>query len=162
MTMTAYRILIAFFFLCQISCSDRSGSGQDFDSSEREVHQFLEIYYQTFSNRDWLEFRELFVDNAILTTVWQEDSASSPAIHTNTISEFLAQTKEGPDSQPVFEERMVSAKISVKQNLAQAWVEYDAKFGSKESIQEWSGYDLISLIRFDGQWKIVSIVFEAK
>jgi hypothetical protein len=98
---------------------------------------------------------------ATLTTVWQTDSSSNPDIFTSTIDEFLDQTKDGPDSQPVFEEKMVESEIVVKQNLANAWVKYDAKFGSEDNLMTWSGYDLFSLIKHEGEWKIASIVYSS-
>ncbi len=127
---------------------------------EKEINQLLHDYYNTMSERDWLMYKEFFSDKATLTTIWQVDSAGSPIIFTNTITEFLAQTENGPDSQPIFEEKLLNAEVSVKHNLAQAWVKYEAKFGTEENLYEWQGYDLFSLIRFEGKWQIVSIVFE--
>ena len=103
--------------------------------------------------------QNFFIDKATLTTVWQTDSASKPDIFTSTITEYLNQTKDGPDSQPVFEEKMVESKIEIKQNLASTWVKYDAKFGTEQNLMKWSGYDLFSIIKHEGEWKIASIVY---
>lgn len=125
--------------------------------SSVEVEEILKDYYKTMSNRDWKQYKTLFVERATLTTIWPDESDSTPRILTNTIDDFISKTKDGPYSQPIFEEKMLNAKVSVRQNLAQGWVDYSVKFGSKENLNEWYGNDLISLIKFDGEWKIVSM-----
>ena len=123
------------------------------------IQSFLEDYYQAMSDRDWEEYRQFFLPQARLTTVWQDDDDSEPMLFDSSIDEFIAQTPQGPDSQPIFEEKMTSSKITVKGGLAQAWVGYDAKFGSPDSLMEWSGYDLFSLLRYQDTWKITSLTY---
>lgn len=124
-----------------------------------EVQAFLENYYQTFTDRDWEAYEDLFTDQAVLTTIWQSEEDSVPVLYTNTITQFLEQTEAGPDSQPIFEERMLNSDISVKNGLASAWVDYEAKFGTQESLMEWTGTDLFSLIRHEGRWYIASLSY---
>lgn len=133
------------------------------DASEQEaIHTLLEGYYQTMSERNWPRYATYFSDDATLTTIWQAEGDSEPSLMTHTITEFLSQTSAGPDSQPIFEERMTHADITVRQDLAQAWVTYEAKFGTEENLMQWKGIDLFSFIRFEGKWKIVSLVFEGE
>jgi hypothetical protein len=154
-------ILLLTFCLIQQACEQKRPKESAFAESEKAIYQLLVDYYQTFSDRNWPEYKSFFIDKATLTTVWQTDSSSNPDIFTSTIDEFLDQTKDGPDSQPVFEEKMVESEIVVKQNLANAWVKYDAKFGSEDNLMTWSGYDLFSLIKHEGEWKIASIVYSS-
>lgn len=143
------------------ACNKKESRQVDDTSSEQEIHRILENYYKTMSGRDWKLYADFFSANATLTTIWQAPGDSLPKLTTYTITDFLSQTKDGPDSQPIFEERMLDAKVSTRQNLASAWVEYDAKFGSKDNLLEWKGNDLFSLIKFENEWKIVSIVYES-
>ena len=50
----------------------------------------------------------------------------------------------------------------MKNNLANAWVKYEAKFGTKDQLMEWKGIDLFSFIKYNEEWKIVSIVYESE
>jgi hypothetical protein len=145
--------LILTIFL--ISCDSDKPPTQE----NTEINAFLENYYRTFSQRDWEAYKDFFIDEAILTTIWQSEEDSVPVIFTNTISQFIEQTGAGPDSQPIFEERMVSSEIKVQNGLASAWVAYKAKFGSEENLMEWSGLDLFSLIKHENRWYIASLTY---
>ena len=111
------------------------------------------------SQRNWNAYKAFFADKATLTTIWQEPNDLKPKLLTNSITEFLAQTENGPDSQPIFEEKPIKIDIKRKKNLANAWVYYEAKFGTKDNLIEWKGYDLISLLKFDNKWYITSITY---
>jgi len=76
-----------------------------------------------------------------------------------TVPDFLARTDEGPDSMPIFEERMTSVFIILEGPLAHAWAAYDAKFGTEDALTTWSGIDAITLLKHDGEWRIVSIAY---
>jgi hypothetical protein len=141
-------------FACCHGQTSSDGSG-----THDDINRLLENYYSTMSERNWEDYQTFFSDDATITTIWAVDSVSSPEIYSNTIDEFIAQTKAGPDSQPIFEEKMLSSEISVKGDLAQAWVNYQARFGSTDNLMEWKGTDLFSFIYFNSEWKIVSIVF---
>jgi len=142
------------------------GNSQILSENEKQstahLQALLEQYYVTMSDRDWEAYKMFFSSDATLTTIWQQETDSLPKIHTTSISDFIAQTKDGPDSQPIFEEKMLNSEIDVNNNLAQAWVNYKAKFGSNEELMEWKGIDLFSFIKFDNEWKIVSILFESE
>jgi glutathionylspermidine synthase len=111
------------------------------------------------SQRDWNAYKAFFADKAILTTIWQEPNDLEPKVLTNSITEFLAQTENGPDSQPIFGERPIKINITREGNLANAWVYYEAKFGTEDNLLQWKGYDLFSLLKFNGKWHIISITY---
>ncbi len=73
----------------------------------------------------------------------------------SSVQEFVDRAQKGLESQPVFEERLLSARIRISGNLAQAWCRYDAKFGSEERLFTWSGVDAYTLMFHDGQWRVV-------
>jgi hypothetical protein len=56
---------------------------------------------------------------------------------------------------------MKDSEIKVQGNISEAWVRYEAKFGTSDSLMQWTGTDVFTLLRHEGDWKIVSIVFEA-
>lgn len=131
----------------------------DLYAQESQIKTFIESYYNTMSARDWSKYEEFFSDDATLTTIWAVDSASAASISSFTISDFLAQTQEGPDSQPIFEEKPLSITVEQNENMASVWVKYKARFGSKDHLMEWQGYDLFTLLYHQEQWYIVSLAY---
>lgn len=146
-----------FFTACELEKTAKNNK-----QSDDRINELLIDYYQTMSDRHWKSYKEFFINDATLTTIWKEETDSMPKIFTNSITDFIKKTNEGPDSQPVFEEKMLNSEIDVNKNLALAWVSYEAKFGTKDNLMKWNGVDLFSFIRYNNEWKIVSIVFESE
>jgi hypothetical protein len=86
------------------------------------VESRLKAYYDDMSNRDWQKYRTHFWERATLTTAWQQPGDSMATVDVTTIDDFIRETPQGPDSQPVFEERMKDSHIKVQGNIAEAWV----------------------------------------
>lgn len=129
------------------------------DTLRDQVLAFVEQYYADFSARDWERYAGYFWPGATLTTVWQPPGEPAPRVVTTSIEEFVAQAPEGPGSRQIFEERMTEAHVRAEGNLAQVWASYDARFGDPGDIQEWSGVDAFTLMRFDGRWRIVALAY---
>ena len=125
------------------------------------VRLALEAYYDAFSDRDWPRFRESFWSGATLTTVWQPPGEDAPRVEAVTVPEFVARAPEGPGSREIFEERMLSADVRTRGDLATAWVRYRARFGDPGEVAEWEGTDVVTLLRHDGAWRIVSLAYAA-
>jgi hypothetical protein len=49
--------------------------------------------------------------------------------------------------------------VSANNDIAQVWAAYDARFGDPGDVQEWSGIDAFTLLRFEGRWRISSIAY---
>ncbi|MDN5211293.1 nuclear transport factor 2 family protein [Fulvivirgaceae bacterium BMA12] len=165
MRLAAYAISLLLIALSFSACSRKKKELEESEEnalSRKRIESTLARYYQDFSDRNWLAFATHFWEGAVLTTVWQKPSESAEDVHYTTIPEFIAKAPEGPDSQPIFEEKMVKSDIKVEGGLAQAWVFYEAKFGSEDSLYHWEGIDAITLIRFNNQWKIASIAYMSR
>lgn len=113
------------------------------------------------SDRNWEKYRSHFWPGATITTAWKQPGDSVVTVDVTTIDDFIKETPQGPDSQPIFEESMLDSEIRSSGNIAEAWVNYKAKFGTKENLAEWSGTDVFTFLRHEGEWKIVSLVFES-
>jgi len=98
---------------------------------------------------------------ATITTAWKPKGYDSPQIIVSSIHDFLVQTLEGACSEPVFEEKMVTTDVKIRGGIAQAWAQYRARFGKHGFIKQWGGTDAFTLLKHDGHWKIVSLVFLA-
>lgn len=155
---SSWPILAILIFLCGSSPSIVAGPDA-MDAAEKAVREELERYYADLSARDWDKFASHFWDGAMITTVWQPPGADAPAVHAQTVPEFVAAAPEGPGSKPIFEEIMNDVRIQVAGGLAQAWAHYSARFGDSDKVMEWTGIDAITLIKHDDRWKITSIAF---
>jgi hypothetical protein len=133
------------------------------DDAERDaVLRVLTAYYGDFTARDWDAFAQHFWPGADITTIWQPPGEDSDRVVPTTIEDFVARAPAGPGSREIFEERMLRAEIRVFHNLAQAWVRYGTRFGDPDSIRYWEGIDAFSLLKYDGGWKIASLVFTSE
>lgn len=129
------------------------------DSIRSEVLDFLASYYDAFSDREWGRFAEHFWEGATITTVWQPPGESGPSVVVTTVPEFVAQAPAGPGSREIFEERMLSAEVRARGNLALVYAKYRARFGDPDDVMEWEGLDAFTLLKHDGEWRIVSLAF---
>ena len=131
------------------------------DSVRQMVIDFVESYYDALSDRDWERFAEHFWPGATIVTIWQPVGEASERVFPSTVAQFVERAPEGPGSREIFEERMLSARVSVEKNLATVFTRYRARFGDPGDIMEWEGTDQFALMKFGGKWRIVSLSFAA-
>ena len=122
----------------------------------------LRGYYRDFSARDWPLFAGHFWPGATIAVVWQPPGEGAPRVTVTSVPDFVTAAPEGPGSREIFEERMVDARIRLTDGLAQAWVRYRVRFGNPGDVQEWDGVDVFTLLRHEGQWRIVSLAFQSE
>jgi hypothetical protein len=147
--------------------SESGNKGVAFSINHRDsLHLILESrvreYYSIMSSRDWEAYRDFFWPQATLSTIWQAPGDSEPEVHISTISEFIEATPEGPDSQPVFEEVPLRIEIDVRGNLAIAWVNYEARFGSEDHLMEWKGTDIFTWMKHRNEWRIIALAYSSE
>lgn len=130
-------------------------------TAELEVREVLDRHYRTFSARDWDSFRSNFWPGAMMTAIWTPAGRTAPEVVGTSIPDFIAQAPEGPGSREIFEESLISVKITEEAGLAQAWARYRARFGDPGDITEWEGYDAFTLLKHEGEWKITSLSYAA-
>ena len=123
------------------------------------VREHLMRYYDALSARDWTMLPASFWPDATLTTIWQPPGEPAQRVWATTVPAFIAAAPEGPDSQPIFEERPTSMELRVEGPLASAWVRYRARFGAPDALVCWTGTDLFTLIRHDEKWRIASVAY---
>jgi hypothetical protein len=128
-------------------------------TGESEVQAFLESYYAAFSDRDWPRFESHFWPGATMTTIWTPTGEVAERVVVTSIPDFVAQAPQGPGSREIFEERLVSTRITIQGGLAQAWTRYHARFGDPGDIVEWEGLDAFTLLRHEGEWRVTSLAY---
>jgi len=153
------------------ACAPRPGPSSAAQSSSQylsadspvreEIVKELTDYYDHMSARNWDAYASHFWPGATITTIWQSAGDPAPRVLITTIKDFIAQAPQGPNSQPIFEERMTDADVRADGNLAQVWANYKARFGGLGKIDEWTGIDAFTLMKHEGRWKITGLTFAA-
>jgi hypothetical protein len=126
-------------------------------TEEDRLRALVQQYYRDLSARQWPAYADYFWPRATLTTVWQPPGDSTPHVVSTPIETFLASTAAGPDSKPVFEERLLSQEVHVTGDLAQVWARYETRFGDSAAVRSWRGMDAFTWMRHEGRWRITSL-----
>ena len=129
------------------------------ETARHDVQAELSRYYTDLSARKWNAFSSHFWPDATITTIWQPPGEPRERVATTSVPEFVANAPAGPDSKPIFEERMTGCEVRISGDLAQAWARYHARFGEPRNVAEWTGTDAFTLMKHDGSWRIVSLAF---
>jgi len=129
------------------------------DSIRDQVLARVQQYYIDFSRRDWVRYAEHFWPGATLTTIWQPPGEPEPRVVTTTVPAFVEQAPLGPGSKEIFEERMDRAEVRANGYIAQVWATYTARFGDPGAVDEWTGVDTFTLLRHNGEWRIVALAY---
>ncbi len=130
------------------------------DTTRHQVLRLLSAYYQAFSDRDWDRFAGHFWPGATLTTVWQPPGAPGEMVVITSLADFVAKAPEGPGSREIFEERMSAAAVLLAApDLATVFARYYARFGDPGAVHRWEGTDVFTLMRFNGEWRIVALAY---
>jgi hypothetical protein len=160
--MVMNRITQFVLILCiAVGCSTRE-KHQNATTNAPVLREFIVSYYTVMSSRNWSTYRSYFWDSATITNVWQKPLDTLEKVHIGTIDQFIQETPNGPDSQPIFEEYMTSFQEFIYGNVAIVIADYEAKFGNVDSLMEWKGKDVFTLMNHQNEWRIVSLVFEAE
>lgn len=130
--------------------------------TEAEVRAVLLRYYADLTARDWPAVRQHFWPDGAYATVWQPPGQPRALVEIVPVDTFIARAPQGPDSKPIFEERMTNLVVRSHGNLAQAWATYTARFGEPGNVATWEGIDAFTLLRHDGTWRIVSLSYTDK
>jgi len=155
-------VCVLLLTLAPSACSRESQGRYSDPVEERAVRAMLEQYYSDFSSRDWEACARHFWPGADLTTVWQPAGEDQERVIATPIDDFVSQAPQGPGSREIFEERMIEAHIRIFNNLAQAWVRYEMRFGDPGEVAEWEGVDAFALLKHGGRWRIASLVFASE
>ncbi len=116
-------------------------------------------YYRDMSARDWDAYREYFWPEATLTTVWQPPGQPGPRVVPTTIENFIAQAHLGPDSKPIFEERLLRQEVHRAGDVAIVLALYEARFGEPGSVMTWRGVDAFTWLHHREEWRISALTY---
>lgn len=151
--------LTVMVLLPLLACAAEPARPRASEDPQEEILREVRRYYVDFSDRDWNAFAEHFWPGATMTTVWHAPGESGPRVLATTVPRFIEQAPLGPDSKPIFEERMDRAEVRSHGNLAHVWAHYTARFGDSTNVATWRGIDAFTLMKHDGRWKIVALAY---
>jgi len=114
---------------------------------EAVIAGLIEIYFQSWSSRDFKSYADCFHPNARIWYEGREPLALSPFLQT--------QERAHATSPLPMRERAVNLGITVKDGLASVWVRWELERGKERK----GGWDFFTLIREEGRWSILSLVF---
>ena len=128
-------------------------------SSEEVVDKLYELVtFKAGTTPDWEKVKSLFIDDAVivLRTSWEETSILS-------VDDFVADFVEFIEGRNVietgFSETIIKKESMIFGDIATFLVLYEAYIpGSERPPQK--GVDSFSLIKKNGEWKIISILNE--
>lgn len=131
----------------------------DDDAEARELEAAVAQSFRHMSARDWPAYAEHFWPGATLTTVWQPPGEPAPRVVITSLDEFLAHTAEGPDTKPIFEERLLRQERRLVGDLAQVWAHYEARFGNSGEVATWRGMEAFTWMKHGDTWRIVALAY---
>jgi hypothetical protein len=121
------------------------------DAAKAEVEQLIERYFRTWSNQDMDRYGQCFMPQAAIQLI-DEDSQ----LHTMPLTPFLrSQADAHRQAANRMTETAESVKIRFDAKLAHALVYWKLVDGGRTEY----GYDHFTLMKSDGKWRIVNLVF---
>jgi hypothetical protein len=127
-------------------------------NDEQAVVAVVQRCYQSLSMRDFLELRQCFWPQAIITTYWKRSpKAMAPEVYAQYLEEFIVNATKSLDEFSSFSQTSLSHEIKIYDNVAQVWSVYQMKFTTAEGRSAtWRGIDMFHFMRHEDQWRIVA------
>ena len=121
------------------------------DARTAEVKQFVETYFRTWSNRQMDAYADCFHSDAVIQFI-----DSTGRVRNQTKEPFCAEQRTVQNTTPAVEVP-TSMEIRFEARLARAVVAWKLTQGRRVE----TGYDHFTLIKQNGRWRIVNLVFYA-
>jgi hypothetical protein len=120
------------------------------ETEEREVEEMIRRYFRTWSTQDMKGYGECFLNNSCVQYV-----DSRGRIELYQLPKFLSMQRDVTKAGQNAVETPESIEIRFEANLARVVVYWKLTMKSKESF----GYDHFTLMKSNGKWGIVNLVF---
>jgi len=150
-SITAGTILLAIFFAVfhRDLAAEQPDSKTD-NPQIQEIDQFIRGYFSTWSNQDLKGYSKCFLKNACVQFI---DPAGQ--IRQDSLSSFLASQADVFRTGQRHTEVPESIDIRLEANLARVVVYWKLTAGERKVY----GYDHFTLMKVNGKWGIVNLVF---
>jgi pyroglutamyl-peptidase len=130
----------------------RTSQGEGGETREhKEIKEFIGRYFRTWSNQDMKGYEACFLPEASIQHI-----SAAGRLTTSSRPQFIASQRNYHRTSPVRTTEVAeSVDIRLEGKLARVVVFWKLTAGAR---MEW-GYDHFTLIRQDGGWRIVNLVF---
>jgi pyroglutamyl-peptidase len=123
------------------------------DPRQQEVKEFVNRYFRTWSEQDMKGYNDCFMSDACIQFIDPRGR-----LHTYPRQEFIANQRDYHRNAPHrAKEVPESTHIRFEAKLARAVVYWKLTAGPRTE----TGYDHFTLMKYEGDWRIVSLVFYA-
>lgn len=120
---------------------------------EQEIEEFIQGYFQSWSVQQFFRYDACFMRDACIQFLDKRGR-----LKTSPRKTFIAQQRQLAATSPVKRsERAKSIKISFEADVVRVVVFWELTEGAKLTY----GYDHFTLVKKDGAWKIVNLLFYA-
>ena len=127
------------------------GLGQD--SDKEAVKKAVEMFFDGFHNQDSMAIKGTTSADIIMQTVGRDENGIS-TVKPTKFNKFLKSIVSIPDTTK-FREKLLSYKIQVDGNMANAWTPYE--FWINDTLSH-CGVNSFQLHKKNGTWKIIYII----
>ncbi len=133
------------------------------DSAAAEpVRRMLRGYYDRVSHRGWGALAQSFWRGAVISNRWVPPGDRAARLSLTGVDEYVRQLREGPGRSASFAVDPVSMDVRVYGDVAEAWVVYKLRSGTRAAPKTRYGVDALHLVRHEGAWRIVSLAYTAE
>lgn len=136
-----------FIFLSLISLNLYSQ-----DSDTLKIEEKVKQLFEGMRNSDQTIVKNLFTDNSTLSSIYRNKEGKT-ILKNEDIQSFITAISE-PHIEK-WDEQISNLKISIDDNLANAWMDYSFYIDKEFS---YCGVNSFQFIKIDGVWKILSII----
>ncbi len=144
--------LEAWYTLYREHPTARTGQAEAGESrAHKEIKEFIGRYFRTWSEQDMKGYEACFLPEASIQHI-----STAGRLTTTARPQFIASQRNYHRNSPVRTTEVAeNVDIRLEERLARVVVFWKLTAGART---EW-GYDHFTLIRQDGQWRIVNLVF---
>jgi hypothetical protein len=141
--MKSFVLGITFFSFFQVFAQNKT--------EEKEVLKTIENLFDGMRKSDSTMVRNTFHSSARLQTAFFNKENKS-ILMTSSINDFVKSV--GTPHSEIYDERIISYKINIDENLATVWTEYAFYVGAKFSH---CGVNAFQLFKTEEGWKIIQV-----
>jgi hypothetical protein len=141
--MKSFVLGITFFSFFQVFAQNKT--------EEKEVLKTIEKLFDGMRKSDSTMVRNTFHSSARLQTAFFNKENKS-ILMTSSINDFVKSV--GTPHSEIYDERIISYKINIDENLATVWTEYAFYVGAKFSH---CGVNAFQLFKTEEGWKIIQV-----
>lgn len=119
-------------------------------AQEAAVRKAIDVFFEGFHEQDTIKMQSVFAKEIVLHSIAEKNDGTTFLVET-AVAKLTKSIAAVPKNVKI-EERLLSYKIQIDGNMAQAWTPYEFYINGELSH---SGVNSFQLYKHNGHWKIV-------